>query len=63
MIPGWLMTAGIGGWLILGVAAVLALAGWFITFTASISIPLILAMVIGMIAYPLVEKMVARKLP
>lgn len=63
MIPGWLMTAGIGGWLIVGVAAVLALTGWFFGASASISIPLLLAMVIGMVAYPLVEKMTARGVP
>jgi len=63
MIPSWLSTAGIAGWLVLGFAGALALAGWFFTFTASISIPLILAMVIGMIAYPLVERMTARKIP
>lgn len=63
IIPGWLMAAGIGGWLIIGIAAVLALTGWFFTVTASISIPLILAIVIGMIAYPLVERMTARGIP
>ena len=31
--------------------------------SASITVPLILAMVIGMISYPLVEKMVAKRVP
>jgi len=63
MLPGWLTTAGIGAWLVLGVAGVIALAGWLFVYSASISIPLLLAMVIGMIAYPLCERMIARGLP
>jgi predicted PurR-regulated permease PerM len=57
MIPGWMLTAGIIGWLIGGVAVALAVIGWFFTASASISIPLILAMVIGMVAYPACEWM------
>jgi hypothetical protein len=52
-IPGWMMIAGIGSWLVAGMAVVLALAGWFFVTTASISVPLVLAAVVGMIAYPL----------
>jgi len=63
MLPGWLTTAGLGAWLVLGVAGVIALAGWLFVYSASISIPLLLAMVIGMIAYPLCEKMIARGMP
>ncbi len=63
IIPGWMTTAGIGAWLIVGIAAVLGLLGWFFTVTASISVPLILAAVVGMIAYPLCERMIARKVP
>jgi predicted PurR-regulated permease PerM len=62
-IPGWMTTAGIGAWLVVGMAAVLGLIGWFFTVTASISIPLILAAVVGMIAYPLCERMIARRVP
>jgi predicted PurR-regulated permease PerM len=56
-------TAGIGAWLVVGMAAVLALIGWFFTVTASITVPLILAAVVGMIAYPVCELMIARKTP
>jgi predicted PurR-regulated permease PerM len=62
-IPGWMMIAGIGSWLVAGMAVVLALAGWFFVTTASISVPLVLAAVVGMIAYPLCERMIARKIP
>ena len=63
IIPGWMTTAGIGSWLVVGMAAVLALVGWFFTVTASITVPLILAAVVGMIAYPVCELMIARKIP
>ena len=63
VIPGWMMVAGIGSWMIAGIAVVFWLAGWFFVTTASISIPLVLAVVVGMIAYPLCEKMIARKIP
>jgi len=63
MLPGWLTTAGIGAWLVIGIAAVISLSGWLFVYSASISIPLLLAMVIGMIAYPLCEKMIARGIP
>ncbi len=62
-IPGWIMTAGITGWLFVGIAATLGILGWLFTVTASISIPLLLAVVIGMIAYPLCEKMTMRGMP
>ncbi len=63
MLPGWLTTAGLGAWLVIGIAGVIALAGWLFAYSASISIPLLLAMVIGMIAYPLCEQMIARGVP
>ncbi len=62
-IPGWMMIAGIGSWMIAGMAVVVWLWGWFFVTTASISIPLVLAAVVGMIAYPLCERMVAHKIP
>ncbi|MDZ4168661.1 MAG: AI-2E family transporter [Coriobacteriia bacterium] len=61
-IPGWLMTGGISGWLIVGCAGALAVFAWLFQTSASISIPLLLAMVIGMVAYPLCEKLTARGL-
>lgn len=61
-IPLWLMTSGITAWLVIGVAGVVALAAWLFVTSASISIPLVLAAVIGMVAYPLCEKLRARGL-
>ncbi len=63
LMPGWVLNVGIASWSIIGAVGVLLIFAAFIGLSASISIPLILAMVIGMIAYPLVEKMVARRIP
>lgn len=62
-MPGWLLAAGLAGWLILGIAGAVWLGGWLFVYSASISIPLLLAMVIGMVAHPLCEKMTSRGLP
>ncbi len=50
-------------WTIVGAVAVLMIVAAFFAMSASITVPLILAMVIGMISYPLVEKMVAKRVP
>jgi len=63
LVPEWVLNVGIVSWSIIGACAVLAVLFWFFAITASISVPLLLAMVIGMISYPLVEKMVARRIP
>lgn len=63
MLPGWLVTGGVAAWLIVGMAGVLALVTWFFVASSDISIPLLVAMVVGMIAYPLCERMTARGLP
>ncbi len=62
MLPGWVMTVGIASWVIIGVAGVIWLFGWFMGVSATVTIPLIVAMVIGMVAYPLCEKLMARGL-
>ena len=62
-IPGWMTTIGIVSWLIIGMAGVIALTGWFFAVSASITVPLTIAAVIGMIAYPLCERMIAHRVP
>lgn len=60
VIPKWLVTGGVVGWLMVGFAGALAIAAWAFQTSASISIPLVLASVIGMVAYPLCEKLMDR---
>lgn len=62
-LPGWLVKLGTGGWLVLGIAGTFALMSWLFVYSASISIPLLLAIVIGMIAYPLCERMMRYRVP
>lgn len=61
--PPWLRFIGINGWLVVGVAAALFVGGWFIGFTSSIMIPLVLAMMFGVIFAPIVDALHKRKLP
>ena len=62
-VPHWLWSAGLSSWLGIGIvgAAILVLA--FITISSSISVPLIVAVVVGAIAAPLVESMHKRGMP
>jgi predicted PurR-regulated permease PerM len=62
MMPGWVLTVGLASWVIIGAAGVFWLFGWFMSVSATVTIPLIVAMVIGMVAYPLCEKLMARGL-
>jgi predicted PurR-regulated permease PerM len=63
IMPGWVINVAIGSIAFLSVVGVLVIVAAFIGASSSISVPLILAVVIGMISYPLVEKMVARGVP
>ncbi len=63
LMPGWVLNVGIVSWAFIGAVGALLAVAWFVVASASITVPLILAMVIGMVAYPLVEKMAARKIP
>ncbi len=62
-VPHWLWSTGLSSWLGIGIvgAAILVLA--FITISSSISVPLIVAVVVGAIAAPLVESMHKRGVP
>lgn len=54
-VPHWLMVSGINGALVLIVATVLYGISYMLGMASSITIPLLLATVVGMIAYPLVK--------
>jgi putative heme transporter len=63
IMPGWVINVAIASIAFVSAVGVLVIVAAFIGASSSISVPLILAVVIGMIAYPLVEKMVARGVP
>ena len=54
-VPHWLMSAGINAALSLLVGAALYVVFYVLGMASSITIPLLLAVVVGMIAYPLVK--------
>jgi len=59
-IPEGLLNIGLAAWLFVGATAALLIVAAFFVFTASISIPLILAAVIGAVSYPLAERLQKR---
>lgn len=63
ILPGWVLNLGITSWVFIGATGALVIVAAFLSASSSISIPLILAAVIGMVAYPLVEKMTDRGVP
>jgi predicted PurR-regulated permease PerM len=63
MIPGWLTTAGLASWLALGCAGIVWVLAWFFAASSGISVPLLLALVLGMLMYPIVERMTSRGIP
>jgi len=63
LLPGWLINLGVASWMFIGAVGALLIVVAFLGASSSISVPLILAMVIGMVSYPLVERLVARRIP
>ncbi len=63
IMPGWVINVAIASVAFISAVGVLVIVATFIGASSSISVPLILAVVIGMISYPLVEKMVTRGVP
>jgi len=63
ILPGWVLNLGITSWVFIGATGALIIVALFVSASSSISIPLILAAVIGMVAYPLVERMTDRGVP
>jgi len=62
-VPDWFRSLGTTSWLAIGVAGCIAILAWLFGHSASIMIPLVLAFVIGVTAYPLVECMTRVRIP
>ncbi|MCL2024646.1 MAG: AI-2E family transporter [Coriobacteriia bacterium] len=54
-IPRWIVKSGMTSILLIAIAAAASGALWLFNFTASISMPLVIAFVIGIVVYPLVR--------
>jgi predicted PurR-regulated permease PerM len=61
-LPDAWATIGSRAWAFVGVTAAILILAAFLVLSAGITVPLILAVVIGMIAYPLAERLKARGL-
>lgn len=63
LAPRWLRRFGVNGWLLIGSAGALWIAGYAYKATIGIAIPLIVAVVIGVAVAPLVDVMERRRVP
>jgi predicted PurR-regulated permease PerM len=61
--PEWFRTLGIGAWLTLGIAGVLALALYLVGLVAEVAIPLAIAAVLATILVPLADRLERWHLP
>jgi putative heme transporter len=61
--PGWLRDLGFSAWLLVGVAAALAGAIWFLSLTQTIVIPVITAGIIASVTSPVVDWLKRRRVP
>jgi predicted PurR-regulated permease PerM len=61
--PGWLRDLGFSAWLLVGVAAALAGAVWFLSLTETIVMPVLTAGIIASVASPVVDWLNRHRVP
>jgi predicted PurR-regulated permease PerM len=61
--PGWLRDLGFSAWLLVGVAAALAGAVWFLSLTQTIVMPVITAGIIASVTAPIVDWLKRHRIP
>jgi predicted PurR-regulated permease PerM len=61
--PTWFRDVGIGAWLLLGIAGVLALGLFLVALVADVAIPLAIAAVLAAILVPLVDRLERWRVP
>jgi predicted PurR-regulated permease PerM len=61
--PRWLVAVGVKSWLLVGAFVVVGVLVYLIGIASGLVTPLILAVVIGMLFYPLVDAMEKRRIP
>lgn len=62
-VPGWLRTLGVGAWLLLGLAGILALALLLVALITEVAIPLAIAAVLAAILVPLTDRLQRWRVP
>jgi len=63
LAPIMLRKAGVRSWLLLGLAGILALVAWGLSQAMGLVVPLVLAVILGIIFAPLVDTMETRRVP
>lgn len=63
LAPGWLARFGVRSWLAVGIIALLGVGAWLLNMSSSIVIPLLLAIILGVLFQPVVELLVRFKVP
>jgi len=61
--PTWFRTVGIGAWLLLGIAGVLALLLFLVALVAEVAIPLAIAAVLAAVLVPLADRLEQWRVP
>ena len=61
--PGWLRDLGVSAWLLVGVAAALAGAVWFLALTHTIVMPVLTAAIIASVTAPIVDWLGRHRVP
>jgi putative heme transporter len=61
--PGWLRDLGFSAWLLVGVAAALAGAVWFLALTQTIVMPVLTAAIIASVTSPIVDWLKGHRVP
>lgn len=62
-VPAWLRRVGLTSWLILGIAGAVSLAAFLLALTQGITIPLIVAVIVGAVFVPWVDGLRRRGIP
>ena len=62
-LPDWFQTLGRGAWLLVGIAALLAIAFYLLGLISDLLIPLIFAAILAAIFVPLVDRLERWRLP
>ena len=62
LLPDWVIPVGLASWAFIGVAGVVLIVAAFLAASSGISVPLILAAVVGAIVSPLAQRLIDRGL-
>lgn len=62
-VPRWIVTSGVTGWLLLGMAGVAAVILWILTYVSALVVPLLGAIVLAILFSPIVDMLERRRIP